>query len=165
MSEESPDYVLRQDGLVAAGDRRSARSVKQVGLVVALDVKKGTYQPIYGMGRHNHENAVAIPGFKENVVLSGDDTFTSGPLTSVTPSSADPTGSRGRARSAPAQSQLYSYIAKDTKRLLADEGDLWAFVSDTPGVKNYYDVLPGLGDGRHGSLHQGAEGHRHRPQA
>jgi hypothetical protein len=28
---------------------------------------------------------------------------------------------------------------------LADEGDLWAFVSDTPGVTNYYDVLPGSG--------------------
>ena len=26
-----------------------------------------------------------------------------------------------------------------------DKGDLWAFVSDTPGVKNYYDVIPGSG--------------------
>ena len=26
---------------------------------------------------------------------------------------------------------------------MADKGDLWAFVSDTPGVKNYYDVPPG----------------------
>lgn len=47
--------------------------------------------------------------------------------------------------SAPAQSQLYSYIAPDTDALLADEGALWAFVSDTPGVRNYYDVLPGSG--------------------
>ena len=45
----------------------------------------------------------------------------------------------------PSQSQLYSYIAPNTKELLADKGDLWAFVSDTPGVKNYYDVLPGSG--------------------
>ena len=45
----------------------------------------------------------------------------------------------------PAQSQLYSYIAGSTSKLLADKGDLWAFVSDTPGVKNYYDVAPGSG--------------------
>ena len=41
----------------------------------------GEYHTIYGMGRHNHENDVAIPGFDDLVVLSGDDTFTSGPLT------------------------------------------------------------------------------------
>jgi hypothetical protein len=40
---------------------------------------------------------------------------------------------------------LYSYIAPDTNGLLADQGDLWAFVSDTPGVDNYYDVIPGSG--------------------
>ena len=45
----------------------------------------------------------------------------------------------------PAQSQLYSYIAPSTDALMADEGDLWAFVSDTPGVRNYYDVAPGSG--------------------
>ena len=86
------------------------------------------------MGRHNHENSVAIPGYGRPVVLSGDDTFTSGPLTGVFPAGA-----------VPAQSQLYSYIAPSTKKLLADKGDLWAFVSDTPGVKSYYDVTPGSG--------------------
>jgi hypothetical protein len=45
----------------------------------------------------------------------------------------------------PSQSQIYSYIAPSTDALLADQGDLWAFVSDTPGVKNYYDVLPNSG--------------------
>jgi hypothetical protein len=43
----------------------------------------------------------------------------------------------------PSQSQLYSYIAPSTSGLLADQGDLWAFVSDTAGVRNYYDVPPG----------------------
>jgi hypothetical protein len=86
------------------------------------------------MGRHNHENSVPIPGFDELVVFSGDDTFTSGPLTGVFAPGA-----------VPAQSQLYSYIAPNTDALLADEGDLWAFVSDTAGVKNYYQVLPGSG--------------------
>ena len=69
-------------------------------------------------------------------MLSGDDTFTSGPLTGVTL----PPGVI-----VPGQSQLYSYIAPSTDALLADQGDLWAFVSDTPGVRNYYDVIPGSG--------------------
>ncbi len=56
------------------------------------------------MGRHNHENNVAIPGFGDLVVLSGDDTFTSGPLTI-------PPKDRFLRAHAPAQSQLYSYIA------------------------------------------------------
>jgi hypothetical protein len=85
------------------------------------------------MGRHNHENDVAIPGYGKPVVLSGDDTFTSGPLGAVQGLSTPP----------PAQSQLYSYMAPSTDALMADEGDLWAFVSDTPGVRNYYDVPPG----------------------
>ena len=84
------------------------------------------------MGRHNHENSVPIPGYGKPVILSGDDTFTSGPLS--------PAGSEPQQ---PAQSQLYSYIAKNTNDVLKDKGDLWAFVSDTPGVEDYYDVPPG----------------------
>ena len=97
-------------------------------------MRTGQHYPIYGMGRHNHENSVPIPGFDDLVVLSGDDTFTNGTLTGVFPAGA-----------VPSQSQLYSYIADSTDSLLADEGDLWAFVSDTPGVKNYYNVLPNSG--------------------
>ena len=47
-------------------------------MVVALDVRTGEHRPIYGMGRPNHENDVAIPGYRGPVVFSGDDTFTSG---------------------------------------------------------------------------------------
>ena len=131
-NEETPDYVYRQEDSwpPVMGDPAE----EEAGLVVALDVKTHKHKPIYGMGRHNHENSVAIPGYHKPVVLSGDDTFTSGPLTDVFPAGA-----------VPAQSQLYSYIAPSTDALLADEGDLWAFVSDTPGVKNYYDVLPNSG--------------------
>jgi hypothetical protein len=133
-NEESPDYVFRQEDSwpPPIGDPAQEEN----GVVLALDVKSGEYQPIYGMGRHNHENNVAIPGFDDLVVLSGDDTFTSGPLLGVT----FPAGV-----SVPSQSQLYSYIAEDTDSLMKDDGDLWAFVSDTPGVKNYYDVIPGSG--------------------
>ena len=90
------------------------------------------------MGRHNHENSVPIPGYGHPVVLSGDDTFTSGPLSTA----ATPVDGLGIV---PSQSQLYSYIAPSTDALLADQGDLWAFVSDTPGVRNYYDVTPDSG--------------------
>jgi hypothetical protein len=131
-NEESIDYVFRQEASwpPAIGDPASS----EVGLVVALDVQTGQHHPIYGMGRHNHENSVPIPGYGYPVVLSGDDTFTSGPLTGVFPAGA-----------VPSQSQIYSYVAPSTNALLADEGDLWAFVSDTPGVRNYYDVLPNSG--------------------
>jgi hypothetical protein len=133
-NEESPDYVYRQEESWPPTPGDPAE--EEAGLVVALDVKTGKHHPIYGMGRHNHENSVAIPGYGNPVVLSGDDTFTSGPLTNPLNTSE---------KLAPAQSQLYSYIAASTDKLLADKGDLWAFVSDTPGVRNYYDVAPGSG--------------------
>ena len=75
---------------------------REAGLVVARDVRSGKQHPIYGMGRHNHENSVAVPGYGKPVVLSGDDTFTSGPLRPVSGLSYVP----------PAQSQLYSYIGR-----------------------------------------------------
>ena len=129
-NEESPDYVFRQEDSwpPPIGDPNE----EEAGLVVALDAKSGKHHPIYGMGRHNHENSVPIPGYGKPVVLSGDDTFTSGPLSPV-----------GSEPQQPAQSQLYSYIAKNTNDVLKDKGDLWAFVSDTPGVNDYYDVPPG----------------------
>jgi len=133
-NEESPDYVYRQEASWPPTPGSPAE--REAGVVVALDVKTGKHHPIYGMGRHNHENDVAIPGYGHPVVFSGDDTFTSGPLT-------DPLNTS--VKLAPSQSQLYSYIAKNTDKLLADKGDLWAFVSDTPGVRNYYDVAPGSG--------------------
>ncbi len=131
-NEETPDYVYRQEN--SWPPVMGSAAEQEAGLVVALDVKSGRHAPIYGMGRHNHENSVAIPGFGMPVVLSGDDTFTSGPLTGVSGLGV-----------VPSQSQLYSYVAPSTGALLADKGDLWAFVSDTPGVRSYYDVVPGSG--------------------
>jgi hypothetical protein len=133
-NEEAIDYVFRQEDSwpPPIGDPNE----KQIGLAVALDVRTGKHRAIPGMGRHNHENSVAIRGFDDLVVLSGDDTFTSGPLT--IPPGGPVTGS-----SRPAQSQLYSYIAGSTDSLLADEGELWAFVSDDPDFTDYYDFTPG----------------------
>ncbi len=148
-NEESPDYVFRQEDSwpPPIGDPDE----KEAGVVVALDVKSGKHHPIHGMGRHNHENSVPIPGYGKPVVLSGDDTFTSGPLTGV-PDTPD----------VPAQSQLYSYIAKNTNDVLKDKGDLWAFVSDTPGVERLLRRPARVTDVDHGPLHQGPAQHRDR---
>jgi len=133
-NEESPDYSLRQED--SWPPTLADPNQEENGVVLALDVAAGTYQPIYGMGRHNHENDVAIPGFDKLVVMSGDDTFTSGPL-------SDPLSTTTPlATLAPSQSQLYSYQAGNTRNILADKGDLWAFVSDDPAFDDYYDFTP-----------------------
>lgn len=133
-NEESPDYVLRQlaSWPPAIGDPAE----REVGVVVALDVKNGKHKPIYGMGRLNHENSLAVPGYGHPVVLTGDDTFTSGPLTI-------PSGGPLTVASVAAQSQLYSYIASDSRAVWDDEGELWAFVSDVANYNDYYDFAPG----------------------
>jgi hypothetical protein len=137
-NEESPDYAIRSEN--SWPPPLSNEGAEENGVVLALDVATGDYHPIYGMGRHNHENDVAIPGFDKLVVMSGDDTFTSGPL-------SDPLDTTAPiAQLAPSQSQLYSYQAGNTKTLLADKGDLWAFVTDDSAVTDYYDFAPNSTD-------------------
>jgi hypothetical protein len=130
-NEETPDYFLRQEDSwppLPIGNPDE----KEGGLVVAYEPGNGKARTIPGMGRHNHENSIPIPGYGHPVVLSGDDPFTSGPLSAVATTPIQP-----------AQSQLYSYIAKSTNDVLKDRGELWAFVSDDPAVDDYYDFLPG----------------------
>jgi hypothetical protein len=91
-NEETPDYVLRQEA--SWPPQIGSPAEREAGLVVALDVRNGQHHPIYGMGRHNHENDVAIPGYGKPVVFSGDDTFTSGPLTGVFAAGAVPAQSQ-----------------------------------------------------------------------
>ena len=117
-NEESVDWVNRTGEAWPAVI--GADEARQSGVVVAYDVKSGVDRPIWGMGRHNHENSVPIPGFDEIVMLSGDDTFTNNP----------------------SQSQLYSYIAPDTDAVWNDEGTLWAFQANGPKQK-YEDFTPG----------------------
>jgi hypothetical protein len=118
-NEETPDWTNR------AGDAWPATigapEAREGGFVVAFDPATGEHRTVPGMGRHNHENSVAIPGFKKVVLLSGDDTFTT----------------------SPSQSQLYSYIAKDADGVWNDAGRLYAFVSDDPVLKRYDDFAPG----------------------
>jgi hypothetical protein len=118
-NEEGIDWVKREGKAFPA--TIGAADSRQVGVVVAHDPKNGKTRPIWGMGRHNHENSLAVPGYGHPVVLSGDDAFVN----------------------VPAQSQVYTYIAEDSKAVWKDEGDLWAFVSDQPSVNDYDDIAPG----------------------
>jgi serralysin len=116
-NEEGIDWVNRTGAAWPA--TIGSPSARQIGTVVAIDEKTGENRAIWGMGRHNHENSVAIPGYRHPVVLSGDDSFVSNP----------------------AQAQLYSYIAKSGEDVWNDKGDLYAFVAN--GVDDYYDFAVG----------------------
>jgi hypothetical protein len=92
---------------------------REIGVVVAVDPATGQHRPIWGMGRHNHENSVAVPGYGMAFILSGDDSFVS----------------------SPAQSQVYGYLADDADAAWDDEGTLYAFAPDEEfeDVNDYYD--------------------------
>ncbi len=112
-SEEATDSVNR------TGEAWPARAgAEQAGVVVAYDSRNNRYRTVYSMGRHNHENAVAIPGYRYSVILSGDDTF-----------------------NAPS-SQLYMYLTKGADGLMNDAGALYGFKSDDPAVNDYGDLSP-----------------------
>lgn len=124
-NEEGIDWVLDPVdgaglGWTNASNLVGSDSAREIGAVVAYDPATGDSQPIWGMGRHNHENSVGVPGYDEAVLLSGDDSFN---------------------QNAP-QSQLYAYIANDADAVWNDEGDLWAFVADDPDINDYYDFRP-----------------------
>jgi hypothetical protein len=104
-NEESPDFVYRTGRAWRGPDTATDPAAEQAGVVVAYDPASGRYRTIYGMGRHNHENSVALEGYGRPVVLSGDDTF-----------------------SAPA-SQLYMYKAESADAVWNDRGRLLAFKS------------------------------------
>jgi hypothetical protein len=125
-NEEARDIVLREGYAwhppFVSLDEPSA---EQAGVVVAMDIKSGAYRSIYGMGRHNHENDVGVPGYGHPVVLSGDDSF-----------------------DAPA-SQLYLYSAASGQALWNDEGALYAFIADDPNVNDYGDFPAANGASGH----------------
>ena len=92
-NEEATDFVNRTGLAWPPGP-----NAEQAGVVVAYDPQRNEYRPIYGIGRYNHENTVAVPGYGHPVLLSGDDTFTA-------PSS-----------------QLYMYTAASAAAVWNDEG-------------------------------------------
>jgi hypothetical protein len=116
-NEEATDFVSR------SGDAFPAPTTEppseQAGVAVAYDVESGEYRSIYGLGRMNHENSVAIPGYEDRVLITGDDTF-----------------------SAPS-SQVYLYKAGSTDAVWNDEGHLFAFKSDNANINDYGDLTTG----------------------
>ena len=110
-NEEATDLVNRTGTSWPPGP-----NAEQAGVVVAYDLRTRQSRAIYGMGRHNHENSVALEKYGYPVVLSGDDTFTA-------PSS-----------------QMYMYLAEDADAVWNDEGTLWAFRSSNPAINDYGDL-------------------------
>ena len=116
-NEEARDIVLRQsDAWHQPSVALSEPNAEQAGVAVAYDVKSGAYKSIYSMGRSNHENEVAVPGYGHPVVFTGDDTF-----------------------DAPS-SQLYMLNAASGAAFWNDQGTLHVFVSDNPAINDYGDL-------------------------
>jgi len=114
-NEETSDLVNRTGTAWPPGP-----NAEQAGVAVAYDPGTGQHRSIYGLGRMNHENSVAIPGYGQAVLVTGDDTF------------------------AAPSSQLYMYSAANATGVWNDTGHLWAFVSDDEDVNDYGDLS--LGD-------------------
>jgi hypothetical protein len=114
-NEEATDIVNRT-GTAWPATPAFGSNPEQAGVAVALDVESGSYKTIYGLGRMNHENSVAIPGYDDAVLVTGDDTF-----------------------AAPA-SQLFMYIAGNADGVWNDTGHLYGFVSDDPTINDYGDL-------------------------
>jgi uncharacterized protein DUF839 len=120
-NEEAQDWVFRSGTAWTQPIAPGTAGAEQTGVVAAHDVRSGQTRTIYGMGRFNHENDVALPGFDGVAVLSGDDTFST----------------------TPASSQLYLYTADARNALWNDRGVLHAFVADDTSKNDYFDVQPG----------------------
>lgn len=133
-NEETNDIVDVPEGAPYGSDPALAGQ-RQGGYVVVLDAESEsgdfTFTQVAGMGRHNHENTIALPGWNQIALLSTDDTF-----------------------NAPS-AQLYLYLANHESHVWQDKGSLWAFrvtrTDDGPinpndpfnGANDYLDIQPG----------------------
>lgn len=104
--EETNDVVPVEPDAPYGADPSVAPN-RQGGLNLLLDAEPdgdGEFVAVPGMGRHNHENTVPVPGdWNQIALLSTDDTFTA------------------------TTSQLYLYLANSEDHLWQDKGSLWAF--------------------------------------
>lgn len=130
--EEANDKGLAiPAGAPYGADANVDDGTRQAGFAVVLDTSNDTSTHVQGMGRLNHENTIALPGYDQITMLTTDDTFNR-------PSA-----------------QVYMYLADDQDAVFDDEGDLWAFrVTSKNGVpvdpadafndaNDYGDVQPG----------------------
>jgi hypothetical protein len=121
--EETNDVVDVPAGAPYGADPSLAPQ-RQGGYAVVLDTVTGESKPIPGMGRLNHENTLALPGYNQLALLTTDDTF-SGP-----------------------SAQLYLYLAKNQQKLFNDKGRLYAFqvTHDSDGRVDRKDAFNGAND-------------------
>ena len=130
--EETDDDGLEiPTGAPYGPDPYPGNGTRQGGYAVVLDTVTGEYTQVAGLGRLNHENTIALPGYDEIALVTTDDTFNR-------PSA-----------------QVYMYRAEDQEAVFGDEGDLWAFrVTGKNGspvdpadpfndANDYGDVQPG----------------------
>jgi hypothetical protein len=103
-NEESDDDLDVPAGAIYGPDP-AITPKREAGYTVVLDAEsENRFTHVPGMGRHNHENSVVVPGgWNQFAVLSTDDTF-----------------------NAPS-SQLYMYLANHERHIWEDKGSLWAF--------------------------------------
>jgi hypothetical protein len=128
--EESNDVVDVGSGAPYGSDP-ALDPQRQAGYAVVMNAETGEYTQVAGMGRLNHENTIALPGYNQLTLLTTDDTF-DGP-----------------------SAQLYMYLANHESHVWQDKGSLWAFrvtrtddgaVTPTDpfnGANDYLDLQPG----------------------
>jgi hypothetical protein len=128
--EEANDVVDVTPGAPYGSDPGLAPQ-RQAGYAVMLDAETGVSTQVPGMGRLNHENTIALPGWNQLALLTTDDTF-SGP-----------------------SAQLYLYLANNERHVWQDKGSLWAFrvtrtdeglvdsIDPFNGANDYLDLVPG----------------------
>jgi hypothetical protein len=110
VNEESNDLLEVPAGAPYGSDP-SVAPLRQAGYSAYLDTTTGKIGVLASAGRHNHENMVIVPGWKNGIVaLSGDDTFTF-PSTPARPN----------------LSQLYQSQADNANHFIKDDTTLWAF--------------------------------------
>lgn len=113
-NEETNDIIDVPSGAPYGADAALAPQ-RQGGYSVVLDTQSGEFTQVAGLGRLNHENTVALPGYNQIALLTTDDTF------------------------AATTSQLYMYLANSETQVWEDKGSLWAFQVTT---KNGLPVDP-----------------------
>ena len=115
LTNEESDALVYRTGTawpVTPGDPKA----EQAGMVVVYDLRSRRWKSVPGLGRMNHENTVAVPGYGKPVLITGDDTF------------------------AAPSSQLFMYVADDAFGVWNDFGTLYAFRSANPAVNDYGDL-------------------------
>ena len=140
------------------GRHRSATArPEEAGLVVALDVQNGNARP-------DLRDGPAQPREQRRRSRATRSSSCSR-VTTRSRAGRSPTAAAAPIRQPGRRSRSSTRTSRRTRTsLLADEGELWAFVSTTPGVTNYYDVLPDPTTSSPGSFIEVPRGHRHGPQ-